>query len=580
MRRALVLASIFSLAACGGGAGSGSAITPAMHTPATLHLHLAVPASAVTSALRRPLRISPAVMGVGVVVYFHSDATHSTPVGSAAYDVSASSPLCAAGANGSRSCTFDVPAPVPNAGDSDDVIITTYDTAPSGGVIPPSAKALDQGTINVTPVAGGSLSPSVVFGGIPSTVSIAVENPNATYDANLYGGMSYYVEVVAQDASGATIIGSDPYATPIALTSNGNFGAGSTLSVTSPSQTVFITTPASGTSLTMHAASPAASIIANMRAAGFTQTIATLAGAVQIQAGADGNVYVPTATTAWVFDPKTQGLLGTVNAPPGGAFYGVAPLAPGSLGTNDAVLVGFFDGLSSNAGVATVVFGSLPNVIASDPNSPTIIAPFSSGSTAYQVGELGLCNLGGTCQGAAPGSQGVAGSDGLEWIAGGSDIIRVSTDLITVTPFTSGLSSTPSVRAIVSAPDGNLYALDYANGEVVKMHDEWNDYDLCRARCKRQHHRRAGRRAVVPRIFQDRAIRFDHRHGHDHLADLYAAVADACCRRILLERRRKRRCRSRNPLVRTLEDECFKSTAWIAYHANAAVRHGARLLRG
>ena len=114
----------------------------------------------------------------------------------------------------------------------------------------------------MTPVAGGSLSPSVVFGGIPSTVSIAVENPNATYDANLYGGMSYYVEVVAQDASGATIIGSDPYATPIALTSNGNFGAGSTLSVTSPSQTVFITTPASGTSLTMHAASPAASIIA------------------------------------------------------------------------------------------------------------------------------------------------------------------------------------------------------------------------------------------------------------------------------------------------------------------------------
>ena len=79
-------------------------------------------------------------MGVGVVVYFHSDATHSTPVGSAAYDVSASSPLCTAGANGSRSCTFDVPAPVPNAGDSDDVIVTTYDTAPSGGVIPSAQK--------------------------------------------------------------------------------------------------------------------------------------------------------------------------------------------------------------------------------------------------------------------------------------------------------------------------------------------------------------------------------------------------------------------------------------------------------
>lgn len=474
MRRALVLASMFTLAACSGGGGSGGTVTPtthtpATHTPATLHLHLAVPAGSVATAKTRPLRISPAVMGVGVVVYFHSDATHNTPVGSAAYDVSASSPLCTAGANGSRSCAFDVPAPVPNAGDSDDVIITTYDTAPSGGVIPPSAKALDQGTINVTPVAGGSLSPSVIFGGIPSTLTIAVQNPNSAYDSNLYGGMSYYVEVVAQDASGATIIGSDPYATPIALTSNGTFtGAGSSLSVTSPNQTVFITTPASGTSLTMSAASPAASISVNMRAAGFTQTIGTVSGAVQLQAGNDGNVYVPISTAVSAFDPKTQTLLGTVNAPVGGAFYGVAPLAPGSLGTNDAVLVGFFDSLSSDAGVATVLFGSPPNIIASDPNSPTIIAPFSSGSTAYQVGELGLCDIGGTCQGAAPGSQGVAGSDGLEWIAGGSKIIRVSTDLITVTPFTSGLSSTPSVRAIVSALDGNVYALDYANGQIVK----------------------------------------------------------------------------------------------------------------
>lgn len=467
MRRALVLASMFSLAACGGGAGSGSAITPAMTTPATLHLHLAVPASAATSALRRPLRISPAVMGVGVVVYFHSDATHSTPVGSAAYDVSASSPLCAAGANGSRSCTFDVPAPVPNAGDSDDVIITTYDTAPSGGVIPAGAKALDQGTINVTPVAGGPLSPSVVFGGIPSTVSIAVENPNATYDANLYGGMSYYVEVVAQDASGATIIGSDPYATPIALTSNGTFtGAGTSLNVTSPNQTVFITTPASGTSLTMHAASPAASIIVNVRAAGFTQTIATLAGAVQIQAGADGDVYVPTATTAYVYDPKTRTQLGTVAAGGGNAFVGISAIAPGST-ADGAVLIGLqFGGLE---GVAIVGFGFPTTFSGADPVTGPILQPFAAFGTLFYLGANGLCDSSGTCQTSVAGTQGAQGSDGNLWVAGGSVVHRVSTDLLTVTNFSTGLSAGANVASIVGAPDGDLYALDYANGQVVKI---------------------------------------------------------------------------------------------------------------
>jgi len=454
-----------ALAAC---SGSGGGTTPyaAPKTPSgTVRLHLTIPAKTMQQHV---MRVSSGVLGVGVVVYFHSDINHTTPVGSAAFDASAASSLCTTGTNGSRACTFNIPAPVPSAGDSDDIVITTYDTAPSGGTIPPSAHALDNGTINVTPVAGTMISPAATLGGIPATLAITVANPNSAFDTNLYGGMPYYVTVVAADASGATIIGSDPYNTPLALTTNGSFAGSTTLSVTNPNQVVTVDAPATGTSLTISSSSPVASVNAAMTAAGTAQTIATNAGATQIQSGADNDVYVSTSSTLYGYKATTRTLDGTIAVGnPGDTFYGLAALPPGIA--NAAVLVGYdFGGLeyaaAAGVGATTTVFGGDPGI-----PSPSI-QPLSAGGAPFYLGAIGLCDQSGSCVPGAAGTQGAEDTFfGYIWIGGGSGVHSISPSFANLTTYTTGLPPGANVASIVGANDGNLYALDYANGDVIKI---------------------------------------------------------------------------------------------------------------
>ena len=107
---------------------------------------------------------------------------------------------------------------------ADEMVVTTYDQTPNGsGAFAGTANKLDTGVVDFTVLAGQANTISVTLGGIPAQITVAIDNPNAQFDTSLYADIPYNVEVTALDASGAMIIGSDPYARSILLsTSTGN----------------------------------------------------------------------------------------------------------------------------------------------------------------------------------------------------------------------------------------------------------------------------------------------------------------------------------------------------------------------
>src|SRR5579862_9446515 len=137
------------LAGCGGGGGGSTALpVAAPGAPASTgqvvkaKATLVIP-NAAHSQLRAGKFVSPSTNGVSVVTYAHTDTKHATPLATVVTDVSGTSPACTTTSNG-RTCTVGLGGPV----GSDDFVFNLYDTAPSSGTIPTSAKLL--GTAGVT----------------------------------------------------------------------------------------------------------------------------------------------------------------------------------------------------------------------------------------------------------------------------------------------------------------------------------------------------------------------------------------------------------------------------------------------
>lgn len=306
MKRTIAVACIAALAACSGHSGGSSVVPRAAGTQAPLTFSISVP---VASGVR-PQRVSSSALGVGVTTYAHSDTAHATPIGYFGNDISASSPQCAI-SGAFRVCTIHAAAP---AG-VDDLVVTTYDAVPNGGGTFPTAHALDTGTVTMSVVAGTANSAGVTLGGIPAAITVSIDNPYALYDTHLYGAMPYTVEVSAQDASGATIIGSDPYAAPIALSStsgSASFAVNGTAAtaVAAPTDRVTLSdaNAAAGT-YTLTASSTGATSGTSDYALlpqGSTTALAANTSPGAIAAGSDGNMYYADASAEIVsIDPAT-----------------------------------------------------------------------------------------------------------------------------------------------------------------------------------------------------------------------------------------------------------------------------------
>ncbi len=187
------------LAACGGGGGGGAAsIMPpqagpsgtssASSAPVSVAISIAVPAASTSSTKRAVRYVSAGTKSATVTTGGNTQTTNCT-----------------------SSCSLVVNV----APGSQTFAITLYDAANATGHV------LSSGQTTATIVAGTNNAVSVTFDGVVASVAVALGASNVVAGTSA----TIPVTVTAKDAAGYTIVGGDPYASPIALSTDDSTGA-------------------------------------------------------------------------------------------------------------------------------------------------------------------------------------------------------------------------------------------------------------------------------------------------------------------------------------------------------------------
>lgn len=210
----LLVVSVF--AACSGGGGSVAAPTPSLSAPLTstsrTQFSITIPNRSAAAHGRSPLFVSSGTNGLSVSVAFQS--APGTAVATSAIDVSANSTVCTTGPNG-RTCTLFIDAPVSPSGTTDVFTFTSFDTAPSGGAIASTAKALATGVVALAVIKDKTNTFDVSLNGTPASVQIGAKAVTFIGDR---GPIATAVPAIVKDAAGQTIVGA--FSAPVAVASN------------------------------------------------------------------------------------------------------------------------------------------------------------------------------------------------------------------------------------------------------------------------------------------------------------------------------------------------------------------------
>ena len=475
---AFALAGILTFAAAGcGGSGGGTPLPPTGgSTPnkrtGNVTFKIVIPNAAPAGSVKRRAFVSPSANGALVTTYAHSDTNHTTPLGTAATDISASSSACTATAGG-RTCTIAVTAP---AGD-DDFVFILYDAAPVNGTIPSSAHEL--GIAGVTQSISGGTTNSVNapieaivagFGG--STQSIVEPGDGRTHAVSM---------VIAPTDFGDNPItagtSNAPYANPITATvgESGGSGSGHTqleLDGGTPSATVTLT----------KATDTVQAVYDGGGGAGYSASVTLSAAAVNGQGGAtQENLTI--APTLFVSNPTV--------------FYSPAPAQLNTYPEGQHVLA-----ISEPNAAAGTTYIATPDGCNSVLSAGTIVGTGTSatmlvvGGTQISNGGCSLAISDGTLTftltvtntlrpapaaspavteysiGSTTGPWGIAtGADGNLWFTE-NDGIAVSSIKPDGTDYTSHSLSADGFHSPVGAtlgPDGNVWFGDYSHRLAGKV---------------------------------------------------------------------------------------------------------------
>ena len=180
----------------------------------TVSFRIFVPQRAQTNIT--PSYVSPSTESVSIAI------GSATPVSS---NITPSSPGCASVSGGTQ-CTLGLQAPAGN----DTFVVSTYDGPSATG------NKLSTATVTQTVTAGASNTISITLNGVVASVVLAVQGTPPPEGTAVTVGVS----VMANDASGNTIVGPGNYASPIQLTDTdpSSTTSLSTQSVVSPSTAV------------------------------------------------------------------------------------------------------------------------------------------------------------------------------------------------------------------------------------------------------------------------------------------------------------------------------------------------------
>ncbi|MBV9439319.1 MAG: hypothetical protein JOZ24_04930, partial [Candidatus Eremiobacteraeota bacterium] len=248
------------LTACGGGGGSASMLPAAIaapgspaapsagSAPASVAISIAIPTATASSSVRR--------------VHYVSAATRSASV---SYGAVTQTVNCAATCS---LVTTVAPGTVTFA-------IRLFDGLNGSGNV------LSTGQTTATIVSGQSNSLNVVFGGVVASVAVSL-GQNAVSAGT---PATIPVSVTARDAAGYTIVGSDPYATPIVLAVDAAACSLSTATVSSPASSVTLSYSGAPSATGAHVSASISGSSISATPAGLT-----IAPAAAPSAGAPGHV--------------------------------------------------------------------------------------------------------------------------------------------------------------------------------------------------------------------------------------------------------------------------------------------------
>ncbi len=212
------------LSGCGGGGSSVPQTSPtaAGNANAVISISVPAPASGLPSAKQRsPQYVSMNTQSVSVAV------NGGTPV---IANVAANSSSCTAASGGGRTCSVTVTAPI-----GTDTFTEILYASTNGTGTP-----LSQNQTTATIVAGKSNVVSMTLDGVVASIALALSNATPAQGT----AASIPLTVTTEDASGAAIIGNDPFTSAITLTDSDKSGA-TTLSKTT------LSSPADASGLTV-----------------------------------------------------------------------------------------------------------------------------------------------------------------------------------------------------------------------------------------------------------------------------------------------------------------------------------------
>lgn len=193
------------------------------HATVTITIHR----SAAVSSARRPAFVSPSAQSIAISVYSVDGGGNisANPISTTYADLTGNSPDC----TGDGTITCSIPVAVPPGTDAFGLQLFAY-TGEGGSVL--GSVAPTAATERTITAGQNNVLLPLVVGGVPANVTISTLTL-------LRAGTpaSNAMTVVATDAAGNVIVGSDPYANPIVLTDSDTSGA------TSLSQTT-LTSPA------------------------------------------------------------------------------------------------------------------------------------------------------------------------------------------------------------------------------------------------------------------------------------------------------------------------------------------------
>ncbi|MBV8298089.1 MAG: hypothetical protein JO083_00820 [Candidatus Eremiobacteraeota bacterium] len=262
--RLCVVVSSLLLAACGGGGGSSA--MPAANlapqpgngagsgAPASVAFTIQIPSASSSGSKRRPRYVSAGTKSASVTYGTNRQVVDCTTTCSLQMTVLPGT------------VTFNV---------------GLYDASAGGGNL------LASGTTTTTIVPGQQNSVNITFAGVVASIALLFGAGSVAAGTPA----SVPVTVTAKDAAGYTIVGSDPYGTPIALSVDGSGAASlSTSSVSSPSSAV---------SLNYNGSSNVSALHVSASVPGTNVAAQSPALAVQAQAPPAGSV--PTHVTTYYY---------------------------------------------------------------------------------------------------------------------------------------------------------------------------------------------------------------------------------------------------------------------------------------